>query len=63
VGYTTCRTISPATLSSRSLPIHGELTVPLDVDDEPAAVLLGKIRKEMVKLGKKGKSERVLDLF
>jgi hypothetical protein len=33
------------------------------VDDEPAAVLLGKIRKEMGKLGKKGKSERVLDLF
>lgn len=39
---------------------RGEL-VPQDPDDEPAAVLLEKIRKEMEKLGKKGRNQGVLD--
>lgn len=40
---------------------RGEL-VPQDPDDEPAAVLLEKIRNEMGKLGKKGKKQGVFDL-
>ena len=35
--------------------------VPQDPDDEPAAVLLEKIRNEMGELRKKGKKQGVLD--
>jgi len=48
----------PQTILTKAF--RGEL-VPQDPDDEPAAVLLEKIRKEMGKLGKKVRNQVMLD--